>query len=153
MTEAQKIECVNIGIRHKADEEEIAHWLYGESKEKLTHDEQLALLEPTLKECPNEWQWKVLGLIEQIPEGHLISYGNLARWAKKELGLDITPRNTAWLRKKIYWMVGHDTEIPIHRVASDGDTKSTRDHAVTRNINRHKRGAEGSLNNPVWLQK
>ena len=153
MTDAQKLECIKTGIGHKPDDEEAAHFLYGSSNAKLTEAEQVALLEPALKDSPDEWQFKVLGLIQQIPTGHLISYGNLARWAKNEYGLKLTPRNTAWLVKKIYYLIGHDTDIPLHRVASTDDAKSARDSAVTQRFNRHKRTAEGSFHHPVWLQK
>lgn len=153
MTEAQKVECVEAGLGRRPADQELAQWLYGASGRKLTEDEQLTLLESALKGSSNEWRLKVLSLVRQIPPGSLISYGNLARWANKEFGLDIGPRNAAWLRKKIYWIVGHDTSIPIHRIANDGDTKSTRDHSITQHINRHKRSEEGSFYNPVWLHK
>ena len=119
----------------------------------MTHDEQVTLVESHLAGSPNDWQRKVFRLILAIPSGHLISYGNLARWANQEHDLRLRPRNTAWLRKHIYHIIGHDTEIPIHRVANEGDVKSTRDHEYTQEINHKKRSAEGSLHNPIWLIK
>jgi alkylated DNA nucleotide flippase Atl1 len=137
----------------KPSDTEVAEWRYGPTGKKMTQNEQLALLESALKGSTSEWRLKVLSLIQKIEPGQLISYGNLARWANKEYGLDIVPRNAAWLRKQIYWKIGHDTDIPLHRVANDGDLKSSRDHPVTQHINKHKRSAEGSLYNPVWLRK
>lgn len=153
LTEAEKIGCIEAGLGHKPTAQEVALWLYGPGGRMLMEDEQIALLEVALRGSHDEWRLKVVGLIRQVPTGCLISYGNLAKWARQEFGLDIGPRNAAWLRKKIYWTVGHDTDIPIHRVANDGDTRSTRDHPVTQHINRYKRSAEDSLDHPVWLHK
>jgi alkylated DNA nucleotide flippase Atl1 len=153
MTEQEKVDCVKAGLMHSPTDAEIRGWLHGPAGKPLTETEQIALLERELRGSPNEWRLKVLALIRRVPSGCLISYGNLARWANKEYGLDTGPRNTAWLRKKIYGVIGHDTDIPIHRVANDGDTSSSLDHPVTQHINRIKRGEEGSLRSPVWLHK
>lgn len=153
MIEAEERECVRLGLGHTPDETEVLQWLYGPGHTPLSEAEQISLLEKELSGSANEWRLKVLSLIQQIPSGSLISYGNLARWANREYGLDLGPRNTAWLRKKIYWIIGHSTDIPIHRVANDGDTRSALDHPVTQEINRRKRGAEGSLHHPTWIVK
>ncbi len=122
----------------------------------MTYDEQVALVGHKLAGSPNDWQLKVFALVLLLKPGELISYGNLARWANEKHGLQLRPRNTAWLRKHIYHILGTNgqgIQIPVHRVANEGDLKSTRDHAETQEINHAKRSAEGSLYHPVWLNK
>lgn len=117
----------------------------------MTHAEQVALVESELADSPNDWQLKVFRLILNVPSGHLISYGNLAKWANQEFGLSLRPRNTAWLRAKIYGIVGHETDIPIHRIANEGDVNSTRDHPYTQEVNAQRRSAEGFFAKPRWV--
>lgn len=93
----------------------------------------------------------MFSLILRIPSGYLISYGHLARWANREYGLSLNPRNTAWLRGKLYGILGHDTDIPIHRIATQGDAESTKDQPYTKIVNRQKRTAEGTYPNPKWF--
>ena len=129
----------------------------------MTHKGQIALVQSRLAGSPSDWQLKVFSLINDvdIPPGHLISYGNLARWANHQFGLQLRPRNTAWLRGKIYHILtsesdhvlAHATDIPIHRVANEGDLKSTKDHEYTQKVNHEKRSAEGSRYYPVWIVK
>ena len=116
----------------------------------MTHDEQVALVEAKLNGSPNDWQNKVFSLILKIPPGYLISYGHLAQWANREYGLNLRPRNTAWLRGKLYGILGHDTDVPIHRIATQGDAESTKDHPHTQAVNREKRTAEGTYPVPKW---
>ena len=110
-------------------------------------------MESRLTGSPNDWQLKVFSLILKIPPGHLVSYGNLAKWANQEFGLSLRPRNTAWLRGKLYSIVGHETDIPIHRIANEGDVNSTLDHPYTQQVNAQKRAAEGFFNKPRWVVK
>ena len=116
----------------------------------MTHEEQLALVVSKLNGSPNDWQNKVFSLIQRIPSGYLVSYGHLAQWANRQYGLTLGPRNTAWLRGKLYGILGHDTDIPIHRIATQGDPNSTKDHPYTQTINREKRTAEGTYPTPTW---
>ena len=127
----------------------------------MTYQEQVDLVQSKLVGSPQDWQLKVFSLILEIPPGHLISYGNLARWANQKFGLQLRPRNTAWLRGKIYGILcgksghvtGHETDIPIHRIANEGDLKSSKDHEYTQEVNHRRRSAEGSRYNPVWIVK
>lgn len=116
----------------------------------MTHEEQIALVDEKLAGSPNDWQRKVFSLILNIPFGYLVSYGQLAHCANGEYGLTLGPRNTAWLRGKLYGILGHDTDIPIHRIATQGDAESTKDQPHTKVINRHKRMAEGTYPTPKW---
>lgn len=122
-------------------------------KKRMTHQEQVSLVEAKLAGSPNEWQVKVFSLILEIPSGYLISYGELARQANRKFNLQLGPRNTAWLRGKIYGILGHETDIPIHRIATQGDAGSTKDHPYTQRVNREKRTAEGNYPNPKWYTK
>lgn len=121
----------------------------------MTHEEQIALVESRLTDSPNDWQLKVFSLIndKNIPPGYLVSYGELARQANREFGLQLGPRNTAWLRGRLYGIVGHEANIPIHRIATQGDAESTKDHPYTQQVNREKRTAEGSYPKPKWPTK
>jgi alkylated DNA nucleotide flippase Atl1 len=117
----------------------------------MTHDEQIALVDAKLAGSPNDWQRKVFSLILRIPSGYLISYSQLAHCANKEFGLNLGPRNTAWLRGKLYGILGHDTDIPIHRIATQGDAESTKDHPYTQSVSREKRTAEGTYPILRWF--
>ena len=118
----------------------------------MTHEEQIALVESKLAGSPNDWRRNVFDLILRIPAGYLISYGDLARWANREHGLHIGPRNAGWLRARIYDIVGHETDIPIHRIATQGDAESTKDQPYTQVVNRQKRTAEGTYPHPKWYR-
>lgn len=117
----------------------------------MTHEEQIALVDAKLVGSPNDWQRKVFSLILKIPSGYMVSYGQLARCANQEYDLNLGPRNTAWLRGKLYGIVGHDTDIPIHRIATQGDAESTKDQPYTKIVNRDKRSAEGTYPTPKWF--
>ena len=146
----EMVECVAIGIGYEPSPQELKGWLYGPSGLPKSEAEQIALLERVLKEPGKHWRLQALHMIRQIPSGSLISYGNLAEWTNQEYGTSIVAQNTAWLRKRIYHTIGHATDIPIHRIASDGDTQSLNDEKVTQEFNRRKRMAEGSLYYPHW---
>lgn len=53
----------------------------------MTLEEEVVALTPILANAPNDWRCKVLGLITRIPEGCLMSYGELANAANIEYGL------------------------------------------------------------------
>lgn len=146
----EMVECVRIGLGYEPSPQELRLWLYGPSGVARREAEQMVLLERVLKAPRKEWRLQALRIIRQIPSGSLISYGNLAAWTNQEYGTSITPLNTAWLRKKIYHTIGHATDIPIHRIATDGDTRSINDEKVTQEFNRRKRMTEGSLYRPHW---
>lgn len=151
MTASLFADCIAAGLGYQPNEQEVVKWSYGRAGKKLTQEEQLAYLESAFQGENRKWRLQVLNIICQIKPGQLISYGNLAHQANRQYGLNIGPRNAAWLRKQIYLAVGHDTAIPIHRVANEGDTQSIRDHPVTQHINQHKRTEEGSFCDPIWL--
>ncbi len=154
MASEDTTEWVRTGLQNNPTEQnkDIQNWLYGKASRQLTAAEQTAFVQDALKNSPNDWQLKVFSLIMEIPSGHLISYGELASWTNQKFGLTLGSRNTAWLRKRIYKVIGHDTMIPIHRVTNSGDTTSASDHCVTQEFNKNKRAKEGSFNNPIWLR-
>lgn len=122
----------------------------------MTYNEQADFIRTKLAGSENDWHLKVFELILQIRPGELISYGNLARWAEKEHGLQLCPFNIAWLRRRVYNLLeshGPGIELPVHRVASQGDLTSSKDHPETQTENRRKRATQGSLKNPIWLKK
>ena len=106
-----------------------------------------------LEELLNAAAWRrvVFNLILRIPPGRLASYGRLASLAEDETGANPGARNVAWLRRKLYEIFGHDTDVPLHRVATAGDVASINDSADTRTENNLRRAAEGSLGRP-WSE-
>jgi len=154
MTEEQKFACVKKGLGNNTpSEQEIKDWLGRACGIQKTKEEQMAYLDSELGNALNGKGRAVLDVIYRIPSGVLISYGNLARWVNKEHGANLGPRHVASFRKRIYQTIGHDTDIPIHRIANDRDIHSTLDHPVTQEFNRIKRNDEGFFLKPVWLQK
>ena len=112
-------------------------------------DEELRNIEEQLLEKP--WRWYVTQTIAQIPCGYLATYGYIATITNKQHNLNIIPRNVAWLRKHLYSLLTHDTQVPLHRVAKFDDVNSLADSIKTKNYNDRLRGQEGSLTNPFWL--
>ena len=112
-------------------------------------EEELKRIEEQLRE--KEWRWHVTKLIAQIPPSCLATYGCIAAIANNRHGLKIIPRNVAWLRKHLYCLLTHDTQVPLHRVAKFGDVNSFADSVKTKSYNDKLRGQEGSLKNPCWL--
>lgn len=164
MTEEQKIECVIAGIIEEASskritrgssptDEEINVHLWGAIGRKTTEAEQVAFVEARLGNALNGKGKAAISVIRRIPAGSLITYGNLARWMNSEYGTSLGPRNLATFRKQMYGLLGHDTEIPIHRIVKEGDIHSKKDHEVTQEINRVKRTEEGFFKRPVWIEK
>ena len=135
MTHHDKLACVRQGLGHAPTQREIQQWLWSGRRAGLSLPDQIALVVAGLGRSEEDWRVKVFGLIQQIPHGHLVSYRELAAWANRKHGLRINPRNVAWLRRRIYQTVGHDTDLPIHRIANAGDTTSEHDHKVTQAFN------------------
>ena len=111
-------------------------------------EEELQQIEDQLRE--REWQWHVAQIIAEIPSGHLATYRCIAKIANHRYGLKIGPRNVAWLRRHLYELLSHDTQVPLHRVAKVGDVNSDADSAITKRYNDRLRRLEGSLTHPVW---
>jgi len=104
-----------------------------------------------VKEKMNNQCYLVAKEISLIPSGYLATYGLIANIVNQKYNLNINARNAAHYRKKLYWLLSHDAEIPLHRVASQGDVRSEKDSEETRTKNNKLREEEGSLNNPLWL--
>lgn len=115
-------------------------------------DEDLRNIEANLRDSKNEWQWHVAKAISVVPSGYLATYGAIAGAVNRQHGLSITARNVAWLRKHFYWLLSHDTRVPLHRIAKVGDINSIYDSETTKTYNDRLRGEEGSLENPRWWQ-
>ncbi len=111
---------------------------------------ELAKIESFLKEPENEWRWHATQVIAEVPSGYLATYGAIADAVNKRHGLGIIGRNVGWLRKKLYEKFTHYTEVPLHRIAKDGDVGSLHDSSETKLRNDHLRSKEGSLENPKW---
>ena len=122
---------------------------------ETSHD---TALEQKLKQSKNEWQWRVLRMMNSrvIPSGQLITYGRLAELTNQEQGTSINARNVAALRRKLNQYRRDGTyevpaSIPLHRIAKKGDVGSKYDSATTRQENNRLRGEEGSLHDPRWV--
>ena len=111
-------------------------------------EEELQLIEELLRE--KEWRWHVTQIIAKIPSGHLATYGCIAEFANHQYDLNIIPRNVAWLRKHLYGLLTHETQVPLHRLTKVGDVNSLADSVKTKSYNDIQRGEEGSLENPRW---
>lgn len=112
----------------------------------------LRQLEPILRQSRNEWRWHAATVINEIPRGHLASYGAIARLTNRRTGLNIGPRNIGWLRAYLYDITGRDTSLPLHRVAKIGDRNFSTDSVTTRKTSRSSRQREGLYNDPPWWE-
>ncbi len=113
-------------------------------------EEELQRIEKQLRNSKDEWQWHVTRIITEIPSDHLATYGCIAKIANQCFGHTLISRNVAWLRKHLYKLLTHDTQVPLHRVAKAGDVESRADSEETKEYNDRLRGQEGSLTNLVW---
>ena len=122
----------------------------GSVDRRRTMEEELFDFEEELRDSRGEWQWHAARIITEIPPGRLATYGCIAQIANQQLGRNLTPRNIAWLRRRLYEQLplGHDTQVPLHRVAKVGDVESLADSKITKRYNDRLRGQEGSLNDP-----
>ena len=107
-------------------------------------------LESVLRDSPNEWRWYAAMVVDDIPRGHLASYGTVARVTNERHGLSIVARNVSWLRRHLYEVTDRDTTLPLHRMATAGDERSENDFPRTRRENERLREEEGSLANTMW---
>jgi alkylated DNA nucleotide flippase Atl1 len=108
-------------------------------------------VEKELRKSKNQWELKAYQEIKRIPSGSVITYGRLAQRVNRRYGLDIIARNIGNLRNKLYHLLGHETKIPLHRIAKQGDPESEWDAEKTRRYNKRLRTAEGSWPEPKWL--
>lgn len=108
-------------------------------------------LEDFLRASRNEWRFRVYQAIGRIRRGYVATYGHIARQVNRMHGLRINARNVAWLRGKLYNRLGHHSDVPLHRVAKQGDAESEWDLPTTKKANRRLRLAEGSWPQPRWL--
>jgi alkylated DNA nucleotide flippase Atl1 len=103
-----------------------------------------------------ESERKVAHLMAEIPSGTLVSYGDMAEWTRRRLGLRYGARNVANLRRKLYRCIrdmGLDTaDTTLHRLASKGDTSATNDSHATREQVKVLRINEKSWGNPSWYR-
>ena len=111
-------------------------------------EEELRNIEQVLRRSSGEWQWHVVRIITEIPSGRLASYKCIAKIANQRLGRNLQGRNIARLRRQLYGYLGHDTKIPLHRVAKIGDVESLADSKETKYYNDRLRQQEGTLTNP-----
>jgi len=112
----------------------------------------LRQLEPILRQSRNEWRWHAAKVISEIPRGHLASYSAIAKLTNRRTGLNIGPRNIAWLRAHLYGITNRDTSLPLHRIAKIGDRGFSTDSGTTRRTSRAVRHSEGLYNDPPWWQ-
>ena len=108
-------------------------------------------IEKLLGKSKNQWELKAYRLIKKIPKGWVITYGGLAKRVNGKHGLKIIARNVANLRNKLYDLLGHESNVPLHRIAKKGDSRSEYDSPKTQEYNKRLRGAEGSWPDPRWL--
>ncbi len=98
----------------------------------------------------NSWRRKGYEIIVSIPSGCLATYGRIAEILQQQ-GFTVSPRNIAWLRQRLYYLLGHNTSLPLHRIAKSGDIHSLHDSEDTRSYNERKKSEEGFYSNPKWL--
>ena len=99
-----------------------------------------------------EWRRHAFNAIDAIPYGHVATYGYIASQVESQTGSNPGSRNVAKLRRRLYGILSHDTTLPLHRVAKQGDGESNYDSEETKEINKKRREAEGFFANPRWLK-
>ena len=96
------------------------------------------------------WRRHALDVIRQIPSGWLATYGRIAELVRQR-GYSVNARNIAWLRERLYGILGHDTDVSLHRIARVGDINSLADSEDTKELNDRLRREEGFFENQQWL--
>lgn len=96
------------------------------------------------------WRRAAFSIIGGIPRGHLATYGRIAELVMAH-GHSAGPRNIAWLRHELYGLLGHETTVPLHRVAKAGDIDSLADSGETKKLNDRLRREEGFFENQRWI--
>ena len=112
--------------------------------------QDLQSIQSELQNSKGQWRWHAAQTISEILSGCLATYGRVAEITNQRHGLNIVPRNVGWLRGYLYFLRGHETAVPLHRIAKVGDVKSLADSPDTKKWNDQRRGQEGSLQNPLW---
>ncbi|GAA5482735.1 MGMT family protein [Haloferula sargassicola] len=97
------------------------------------------------------WRRAAYNQINVIPKGMLASYGRIAELTNLAAGTAVSARQIAWLRRRLYGFLTHDTEVPLHRVAKMGDVASKHDSEDTRRINTELRIQEEITGGGSWL--
>jgi alkylated DNA nucleotide flippase Atl1 len=119
-------------------------------------NDEILDIKKELNHYKNEWGWKVAKLISKIPEGKIISYGDLADWTNEEYDLKIGARNVANVRREIYHLLRveySDFKLPLHRIIKKYDYLGRADKQPSRKDNEIKRRKEGSWkNNPKMFK-
>ena len=91
------------------------------------------------------WEMDVARIITEIPFGRMTTYGCLARIAsERHRHSPNTARSVGNLRKKLYGLLRDDTEVPLHRIATQGDLRSAKDSVETTEDNERRRDREGT---------
>ncbi len=106
-----------------------------------------------IEEQLTEWEWNVAQIILEIPPGRLVTYGCLAKVAAQRHGNCSTKayRAIGNLRMKLYGLLTHDTKVPLHRIATQGDLYSENDSNKTRRENKKRRTEERTpYDNTAW---
>ena len=85
-------------------------------------------------------------MILEIPSGRLATYGCIARIAVHRFGPhgSFTARRVAEFRRTLYEILGHETQVPLHRIAKQGDLTSQADSPETGYENNRRRQREGT---------
>lgn len=99
-----------------------------------------------------EWRRHAFNAIDAIPYGHVATYGFIAKQVESQTGTNPGPRNIGELRRTLYGILTHDTALPLHRVAKQGDAQSNYDSEETKKINTQRRDDEGFFDNQRWLK-
>ena len=98
----------------------------------------------------NTWRRDALDVIRRIPAGYLATYGRVADMVR-EKGHSVGPRQIAWFRRRLYELLGHESNFPLHRIAKIGYVNSLSDSEETKQCNDTMRTEEGFFENPRWL--
>jgi alkylated DNA nucleotide flippase Atl1 len=103
--------------------------------------------EAQLRQSKNQWEFRAYQEIKHnIPKGHVITYGGLAK------RVHVCARNIGNLRNKLLDFFGIDGKaLPLHRIATKGDSTSENDAADTKVENERLRRKEKSWPEPIWL--
>jgi O6-methylguanine-DNA--protein-cysteine methyltransferase len=86
MNAIQYEECIEKGLRRTPRIDEFIEIVYGSAGKPLTYEEQLPRILGGLQYTKNDNQPKILAAMLEIPSGHLISYGSLAKQVNDKHG-------------------------------------------------------------------
>ena len=105
-----------------------------------------------ISEQLTETQWKLVQIILEIPSSRLATYGCLALIYYRRHDHQISAQMVARTRKKLHGLLTHDTRVPLHRIASEGDLYSKKDSPETQCYNTVLRNREGTYHghDPWW---